>query len=288
MSGTSFSYSTFGGICVSQINHFLTLYWSPGYEERVTTDTALKATAGMKAGLCVVILTGLMIDPHSSDCSSNPVPVCNLLNPENYFWQMVPILMVVLVTVSVTVYVVKIILKLQRSVAPVVNLPVPTVSKRVETKQARSLEGSEQSKTANHPQQAVSNHEDEINVIDIEYEPKNEENTETVTETRRINSDPNMFFKVKEQRRNDEQVPPVCFPSPVQLSTAWKILNVNLLSLCTLLLYLPLSTVFTYIFISGRTCDEILVPSILTGVSNMIFNVLYLMLVHRKLNKFSN
>ena len=253
----NFSYSTFGGICLSQVNHFLKLYWSPGYEERVTTEGSLKSIAGLKTGLGVAIWIGLMTDPNSSNCSNSKTPICNLLQPSKYVWVMIPIVMVILVTLSVTVYVVKIVLRLQNSVAPVVTLPLPTVStQRLENKTTQK--------------------------------DKRKKDSQDV-ETKRRNSNPSMFFKVRGQRRNSSEVAPnVCFPTPIQLSLAWKVLKVNLLSLCILLLYLPLSIVFTYIYITGESCENIFIQSVLAGISHLVFNVLYLVLVYKTLDKFSN
>ena len=113
---------------------------------------------------------------------------------------------------------------------------------------------------------------------------------ETLTETNRINSDPNMFYRV--QRSSEVNVRTSCFLPPFPLETAKKILVVNLESLGVLLLLIPRIIFHAYVHQTGNICEgsaSVLVVARITGpLTTILFNVLYLFVVYRKLDKFSN
>lgn len=285
-------FSIFGGVSLSAVNQFLFLYWSAGYYERMTTSRALKICISLRILMIALTLLGYTMDPSITKCSPpSKLPICQRFSPENFYWQVPPQMIVIIVSASVTIYLTRKIILLQNSVNPVVNLPnIGTNNSFSDIQQIPSI-----SSQVNYDAKT-----DDVTIFDLEENTETQvpsfRNTlskekETLTETKRINSDPNMFYRVA---RHSETVNlrTSCLLPILPVETAKKILMVNLESLSVLMLLIPRIIFHLYVHQTGNICEgneTVLMIARITGpLTTIIFNILYLIVVFRKLDKFSN
>ena len=143
-----------------------------------------------------------------------------------------------------------------------------------------------------------NNEENEQNVSRVEKgEETNDPNTSTLRnrnikkseKTKRINSDPNMFFKVPIPSLN---IHTSCLPPTFPLATAKKILVVNLESFLVMMITIPRIVFHTYIYVNGDICSlgdtVMLVGKVIGSTIDIFFNIMIVIVIHRKLDKFSS
>ena len=279
----------------------------------MTTSKAVDISLTMRLVAIVITLMGFSLDENIAKCADSPRVLCDRFSPRNYFWSVVPETITILVTLGVISYVSKQIIRLQQSVAPVVNIQlpaIPTISHHISVKRKNlddvrvedfddindiRVDNDEESGDQNF--QNDENNKEHQNDIHPEAEnvgndPSTSTQMKISPETKRINSDPNMFFKVQPPFVHEDNESVSCLPPMLLLTTAKKILVVNLESLLVMNLTIPRIIFHTYIYINGDLCDlsetVMLVGKLIGSAIDILFNIMILIVIHRKLDKFSS
>ena len=119
---------------VANIDRFLTLYWNAEYKERVDNDKAFSVLFSVK--LIVIILSIILCVnyPNLLNCSLEDCapPACSSMKQNYFYIASLPGCFTLLSIVVVTIYVVRVVLKHQSQVTPVVNISIPVISATVQ------------------------------------------------------------------------------------------------------------------------------------------------------------
>ena len=127
------------------------------------------------------------------------------------------------------------------------------------------------------------NHAEHIASVSVSVENKDFEN-----KIRRQNENPHMFYKIKVERK--VSVTPQCIPPILPFETAKKALSVNILSLCMLLIIMPLNVLNFYVFFKDSSCESDPNLQSITrflGLIGLIGSVFTPSLIEKKLDKFT-
>lgn len=112
---------------IGEIDKFLSLYWSIGYNVRVTNTRALVLVITVKILLIPVTVTAALLDTDSLRCSREILNICGLFKSTDFFWTTIPRISSFTVTIAVSIYTIKVARRLAKTVTPVVNLQ-PVIS----------------------------------------------------------------------------------------------------------------------------------------------------------------
>ena len=136
-------WSFYLGICWTQVDRFLTLYWNISYKERVTNNKALDLIIITKVLSLILSLIALLMDPAWFACQGETAYQCTVYKRNNALFFTFPMTLVFIIVLIVSSYSMRLILKTSFEISPVVNLnyaprnckPVNTISRTVETVQ---------------------------------------------------------------------------------------------------------------------------------------------------------
>ena len=159
-------------ISMSKVDLFLTLYWNAEYKARVTTRLATVVTVTIKILAALVASIMVWVDPAEFKCHhlDGRRFVCNYFRRNNVFYFTIPMSVCVIVVSFTSIYVFKVVMKLQASVSPIVNLQ-PTVNNLATDK------------------------------VDNDKNAKDEVAFQKVNTVERLNSNPHLFYKVASYHR---------------------------------------------------------------------------------------
>ena len=172
--GKVFRWSLMADISMSQVDLFLALYWNAEYKARVTTRLATVVMVTTKILAALVTSIMVFIDPAEFNCHNIDGGwfMCNYFRRNNVFYYTIPMCVCVIVVSFTSIYVFKVVMKLQASVSPVVNLQ-PTVNIMKDPADKDDNNGVEEDERAFQ----------KINTVE------------------RLNSNPHLFFKVVSYHR---------------------------------------------------------------------------------------
>ena len=92
--------------------------------------SALVATVSVKLAAMLITILIYFVDPDVFRCAPYTLPICAYIRKNNFYWVTLPLCSSYLVVLFVTVYVIKIILKQENTIAPLVNLRASTIANR--------------------------------------------------------------------------------------------------------------------------------------------------------------
>ena len=101
---------------------YLFVRLSSKYNSYVTTRGAVVTVIVVRALMVVTTLVITRVDGDILKCSEEVLPICSYLRKNNFFWVTIPMFLTYVAILLVTLYVSKVIVKSQRSVAPAHNL----------------------------------------------------------------------------------------------------------------------------------------------------------------------
>ena len=102
---------------------YLFVRLSSKYYTYVTTRGAVITVIVVRIFMVITTLVIARLDPDILKCSEEELPICSYLRKNNFLWVTIPMFLTYVPILLVTLYVSKVIVKSQRSVAPAHNLP---------------------------------------------------------------------------------------------------------------------------------------------------------------------
>ena len=167
-------WSLFADISMSQVDLFLALYWNAEYKARVTTRLATVVTVTSKIVAALVASIMVLVDPAEFNCHhlDGRRFVCNYFRRNNVFYHTIPMCVCVIVACCTSIYVFKVVMKLQASVSPIANL-----------------------------QPRLNNLDHAADKDDNNKDAKHGEAFQKVNTVERLNSNPHLFYKVVSYHR---------------------------------------------------------------------------------------
>ena len=208
-----------------------------------------------------------------------------------------PSLLALLAVTGVSVFAIKLQLRLNRAVQPTVNLPPrpplppPPPSVNVIKLEARNYAGVSQTE--------IRNRED-IKIFDIEdveleewqpREPQSQnyqeikEAKEADFDVRRLNSDPNSFFRVYVRENSPEAFTTITCFKPLSVLVE-RIMMLNIAALILVLIFIYTNCIRLYFIITRVKCDErSIVLILLKKFLHFLLGVLYAVVIKKKLGK---
>ena len=277
--------SIFADLSASQADRFLALYWSSSYKSRVTTTVALGITISVKIFMAfITLIGGGIFDPDIFKCSYEPRPaLCNYFLQSNFYWSVIPMCLCGGVVFVVTLYVMRVIIKHQSSVTPVVSIP--------KTEDRSEISNAVVSATISV--KVNMRCLKERSTMTTEGESLDEVVTPRIVEKiRRTNDDPNMFFKVSTVKPMSPEPPIPCFPIPelMNLTLAKTMLKANVQTICMLMLMIPFNALNVYIFVTNESCStdpNFINISRFVVCFSIISSIFYPYLIQKKLDNFN-
>ena len=276
---------------MSQVDSFLRLHWNMEYEDKMPVKKATEIVINIL--IFSVAATGVQTFFDDEFGIEVSVPMCNSMRSNLYLLSACQLLLLFGVSSFVTFYVVKTVLRLQATVAPVVNLPPQCQIKTSVPRQndpnrltVEDLENEDPVPGPSRPIPTVSYkvNQEQVRILEakVDQNPSiDNKSGPSEVSIQRQNSNPNMFYRVN--------LLPCVIPPPLvnPLDKAWKVLKVCLQGCCIVACFLPLFCMHTFLFFSGQSCEDHLFG---VQVSGLIFCggfVVYTALVFRKLYKIS-
>ena len=169
-------WSLMADISMSQINMFLALYWNAEYKTRVTTRIAVVAEVASKIVAGVLAAIMVWVDPTEFHCHSTDGRryVCTYFRRNNIFYKTIPMSVCIIIVSYTSIYVFKVVLKLQASVTPVVNIPISA---------------------------AVNNSDHQTNDNNVANSGGDGDSFQQILSVKRLDSNPHLFYKVVSYHR---------------------------------------------------------------------------------------
>ena len=200
----------------------------------------------------------------------------------------IPSLLALLAVITVSIFAFKLQLRLAREIQPTVNLPPPPPANVIQM-EARNSTGS---------RQTGRNARDDIKIFNIEdgeveesqsRQPQNQNNKdrneaqEVDFEVRRLNSDPNSFFRVPcREESSTEPASPSCF-QPLSVLVE-RIMMLNIAALILVLILTLGNSLRLYFVVTGDKCDERSSVFIrLVKILPLFLGALYVIVIRKKL-----
>ena len=226
----------------------------------------------------------------------------------------VPSVLTLTAVCLVSVYVLKIQIKLKKEIPPTVNLPTISGALAQGTQSMAALHIEERNNLcpASLEQRGSPEHNfDDIMIMDIEDDAssnqpegrgnsiflhENMSRTSVPLETkrkrekkllsfdiRRTNSDPNTFFRVSNVR--DLSRAPSHFPSSLLSSIVERIMMLNMASLILVLIFILYNYMRLYFLLTGAPCEQTLLMTRTIKFVSFVLWIVYALLIRRKLCK---
>lgn len=276
-----------GGFSISQMDNFLKLYWHLEYEDRMTTKKARDIVLSNRTWSVFLTVIYLSLTPENAMCQTSSAPICSVLKPSNYIWNMIIHSILYGVCIFVNLYCVKKVLKLQAAVAPIANLPVqyqirprPPKDEEIEVQDLEDLGSSRQQNVHTISKFVEENNPQIPNSVSKATNGPSLENNNV----KRLNSHPNMFYRVRVSLKA-----PTININSIGMDRTKKILKVSLQFSCIILLLLPMNIVHSYLYFSGESCEENLgMVRLVSAPSWGLAFLAYMAIVFRKLYKISS
>ena len=199
----------------------------------------------------------------------------------------IPSLLALLAVISVSIFAFKLQLRLAREIQPTVNLPPPPPANVIQM-ETRNSTGS---------RKTDRNARDDIKIFNIEdgemeesqpRQPQNQNNKdrneaqEVDFDVRRLNSDPNSFFRVSFREEISEAASPTCF-QPLSVLVE-RIMMLNIAALTLVLMFTLTNSVRLYFIVTREECDERSIVFIrLVKFLSLFLCVLYVIVIRKKL-----
>ena len=199
----------------------------------------------------------------------------------------IPSLLALLAVITVSIFAFKLQLRLAREIQPTVNLPPPPPANVIQL-ETRNSTGS---------RQTGRNTRDDIKIFNIEdgeveesqpRQPQNQNNKdrneaqEDDFEVRRVNSDPNSFFRVSCREEISEAASPTCF-QPLSVLVE-RIMMLNIAALILVFIFTMTNSVRLYFIVTREECDERSIVFIrLVKFLSLFLCVLYVIVIRKKL-----
>ena len=274
-----------------QIDNFLKIYYNIEYEDKVTVKRAKEIILNIRVWSAVLTIIYLLLTPENAMCQTSPNPICSALKPSNYIWSMTTHGALYVVCILVISYLFKKVLKLNNTVAPVVNFPVQCQIGRQEDQAGMPGPSTKPMNTAGErrqiPSVSYSVRQAEVKIINHIEETipgQVRERASSVQEEHssvsRKNSNPSMFYRIP--------APQSCIVPPPLVNTVETIkifMKVSLQFLCIVLTLVPMNVLHTYHYFSGEECQDNL--TMVRAISNLrtLPLIAYVALFFRKLTK---
>ena len=203
----------------------------------------------------------------------------------------IPSLLALLAVITVSIFAFKLQLRLAREIQPTVNLPPPPPANVIQM-EARNSTGS---------RQTGRNARDDIKIFNIEdgeveesqpRQPQNQNNKdrneaqEIDIEVRRVNSDPNCFFRVScREESSPEPASPTCF-QPLSVLVE-RIMMLNIAALILVFIFTVTNSMRLYFIVTKDKCEEqsTKIVVIFIKIKFFLLSVLYVVVIRKKLCK---
>ena len=257
-------FSFYLGILITQADRFLALYWSVKYTSRVTKEKALTTVGISKVVIFIITAIAAMVDGKILECFDSTFYGCRMLKGM-FLWVTFPMMFTLFTVVGVSMYVLYIIVKQSRKVAPLVY--INTLSEMVE-------------KDENNP-----DNEEDMTVEDIELSDDVESPEVDEKKIIRRNTDPYMFYR-EEQLETQQRVAFKCFKTAI-MDPARRALRINLATLSLLVMMAPHNILNVYYSEEGCTANRVTI-SRLVGLAQYFFVMIYPFILMSKLSKTSS
>ena len=209
---------------IGEINRFLHIYWNAEYASKVNNDVAYTIMVASKVIMILIVSFVAFCDPSILMCNRHQLYVCN--RKTTALHRISSMGLSFLVMISVSIYFVRKVYTLAK-VHPHSAIEEPSRNQRATT-----------SRNKDH---STENENENANV-------------EFAVSVRRLNQNPNQFFKVK--------ISKVAVSSPVRneaypiRSMVKKALIVNLVTLCQFAFLFPISLIDILVLIDSRFCED--------------------------------
>ena len=261
-------FSFYLGILITQADRFLALYWSVKYTSRVTKQKAVRTVGISKLVIFIITLLATCVDGNILQCFDSTFYGCRM-QKGMFLWVTFPMMFTLMTVIGVSMYVLHIIVKQSRKVAPVVY--INTISALVKEDEN------------NH------DHQDRLTVEDIELSDDVESPEAEEKKIRRRDTDPYMFYR-EEQLETPQRVAFQCFSFKTGIiDPARRALRINLVTLSLLGMMAPHNLLNVYFYFSeegGCTATRVTI-SRLVGLAQYFFVMIYPFILKSKLSKTS-
>ena len=260
-----FRSSMYADISVGEINRFLFIYLSSTYNEKVKKKNVLIVIVVIKIIMAIISLSGFVLDPDNFKCFQNNAFLCSSVRKNNIYWRTIPFTICVIITLIVSGYLIKTVFN-QSKVSPRNG----TICRKIPLAPPAP------------PPSPVSTFS--------EYEKvrgKGNKSKEIDNVIKRINSNPHMFFRLKINRQQITVLNILNAPKYPLLQNAKRALNVNLISLSTLLVLMPINMANIYTFFSDATCTDLTAKGWYLLAFSSFCNIVSIpFMIEKKLDKF--
>ena len=268
-------FSFYLGMLITQADRFLALYWSVKYTSRVTKKKAVMTVGISKLVIFIIIIIAAVLDGKILQCFDSTFYGCRM-QKGMFLWVTFPMMFTLMTVLGVSMYVLHIIVKQSRKVAPIVC--INTISAMVKEDED------------NHDHQDHQDHPDQLTVEDIEVSSDVESQEVEERKIRRRDTDPYMFYR-EEQLMTQQRVSFKCFNFKTRiLDSARRALRMNLVTLSLLVMMAPHNLLNVYFYFSesgGCTADRVTI-SRLVGSAQYFFVMIYPFILMSKLSKTSS
>ena len=256
-------FSFYLGILITQADRFLALYWNVKYTSRVTKEKAVRTVGISKVVIFIITIIVAIIDGQILQCFDSTFYGCRMLKKGMFLWVTFPMLFTLITVIGVSVYVLHIIVKQSRQVAPIVD--INSISAKVRK----------------------NKQEDQMVVEDIELAADVESQEVDEEMIRRKTTDPYMFYRER-QLETQPRVAFKCFKTAI-LEPARRALRINLATLSLLVMMAPHNLLNVYSYFSEEGCtDDLVTVSRLVGLAQYFFVIIYPFILMSKLSNTSS
>ena len=239
---------------IGEINRFFHIYWNAEYASKVNNDVAYKIMIASKVTMILIVSFVAFCDPSILMCNRHQLYVCN--RKTTALHRISSMGLSFLVMISVSIYFVRKVYTLAK-VHPHSAIEEPGRNQRVTT-----------SRNEHHS----TENENSIGEIAVSV--------------RRLNQNPNQFFKVK--------ILKAAAPSPSRneaypiRSMVKKALIVNLVTLCQFAFLFPISLIDILVLIDSRFCEDDYFTHVLRlfGFFGIFGYISFPLCLEKKLDKF--
>ena len=215
------------------------------------------------------------------------------------FFVTVPALLTFVAVVMVSVYALKLQIRLSREIQPQVHLPPENICSQRDVVSSNEMKNNRTSENVGLDAKSLRPNWDDIHIMDLENSEGrtaneiittnrngNEEEQESSFTIKRKNSDPNKFFRVPKETTSVPTKETECVGclSPLSLVVE-KILMINIPALCVALDIIMLASMRLYFVVKEKERKEIWSVKVFINCVNFLITLTYVYLVRKKLCK---
>ena len=228
------------------------IYWNAEYASKVDNDVSYKIVITSKFVMIFIVIIVAYFDPSILKCDTQQPSLCT--RKASALYSIISIGLSFIIMISVSVYFARKVYSLSKV------HPHPII---------------EAQDTNQRPPATINSNQ-----------PEDIENDEEENAVRRLNENPNQFFKVRIPKRNN------CIPSQIEtfpmLKMVKRALNVNIVSLCQFAFLFPLYLVDILLFVDAGSCDDDYFANMLKllGICGLLGYIIFPIYLEKKLEKF--